>query len=329
MAGPGKERAVVDAESGKDAPAIYGADLAGSHGAGSSGKHFFVDEQEFVHESFILKGVIEIVGGGLIGLSCAWELGRRGYEAVVYDKDLTCRGSASWAGAGMLGAWSETFPDEIWRQRARESARLYGEFVRGVGGDIDFVEGGAEREGYVDPRDLMRELGRRVRVVEREVENLEELDGEQVVVATGAWWLRGAGLPEVEPVKGYILAWDGIEPGRLKGIVRDGHTYLLQRRGGRVIVGSTEERIGFDRKMDRGQIGDLQRRAERLWPELTGRTPTEVWFGFRPAARGDVPVLKRWNPRVVLAYGHYRNGILLAPWTAQWVADEVQRQLGK
>jgi glycine/D-amino acid oxidase-like deaminating enzyme len=327
--GPGEECPLVDTERRENTPSVYGANLTGSHGARSGWEHFFVDEHKIVHQSFILKGVIEIVGGGLIGLSCAWELGRRGFETVVYEKDLTRRGSASWAGAGMLGAWSETFPTELWRQRAKESAGLYSAFVQRIGGDIDFVEGSAGQEGYVDPRDLLRELGRQVRVVEREVLSLKELEGQQVIVASGAWWMKHAGLPAVEPVKGYILAWDGFQPGRLKGILRDGHTYLLQRRTGRVIVGSTEERIGFDPVMDSAQIENLRTRAVRLWPELAGRDPSEIWFGFRPAAHGDVPVLERWNPKVVLAYGHYRNGILLAPWTARWVADEVQRQLGK
>jgi glycine/D-amino acid oxidase-like deaminating enzyme len=282
-----------------------------------------------MHPPFILEGVIEIVGGGLIGLSCAWELGRRGFDAVVYERDLSRRESASWAGAGMLGALSETFPDPVWRERAMDSARIYADFVRQLGGEIDFVEGGPEHDGHVAPRDLLRELSRQVRVVQRDVASLEDLRGEQVVVASGAWWMKRAGLPEVEPVKGYILAWDGFKPGRVNGILRDGHTYLLQRRGGRVIVGSTEERIGFDRHMDADLVEDLRRRAVALLPDLGTRPVSEVWFGFRPAARGELPVLERWDERVVLAYGHYRNGILLAPWTARWVADEVQRQLGK
>jgi glycine/D-amino acid oxidase-like deaminating enzyme len=81
--------------------------------------------------------------------------------------------------------------------------------------------------------------------------------------------------------------------------------------------------------MDEAVIAGLRERAERLLPHLKTLPVSERWFGFRPAAAGDVPVLQRMDERVVLAYGHYRNGILLAPWTARWVADEVQRQLGK
>ncbi len=271
--------------------------------------------------------MIEIVGGGLIGLSCAWELQQRGFEVVAYERDLSRKSSASWAGAGMLGALAETFPDEVWRQRAVASAAMYRRWLESLNGRVDFHEGTIDMDGHVDPRDLLRELSLRVCVVERSVARLEELAGEQVVVCTGAWGLSG--LPGVEPVKGYLLAWDGVPAGTLQGILRDGHTYILQRGCGRIIAGSTEERIGFDASMDEDVIAGLRKRAEELLPLLKTLLVSDRWFGFRPAAARDVPVLQRINDRVVLAYGHYRNGILLAPWTARWVADEIQRQLGK
>jgi glycine oxidase len=283
----------------------------------------------FVHETFILKVVIEIVGGGLIGLSCAWEMQSRGLDVVVYEREMSRRGSASWAGAGMLGALAETFPTLEWEERALESARMYPEWMARIGGEVDYRAGGAEYDGQVDPRDLLRELSAKVRVVSRDVGGLDELEGEQVVVCAGAWASQLEGLPAVEPVKGYLIAWDGIAPGTLRGILREGHTYILQRQSGRVIAGSTEERIGFDAGMDAEVIEGLWERACVVCPLLREVPIAEVWYGYRPAAAGDVPVVRRLDDRVVLAYGHYRNGILLAPWTARWVADEVQRQLGK
>ena len=271
--------------------------------------------------------MIEIVGGGLIGLSCAWELQRRGLEVVVYERDVSRKSSSSWAGAGMLGALSESFPDEVWRERAAASAAMYRDWLKALGGSVDFYEGSLKADGHVDPRDLLRELSLRVRVEERTVSSLDELDGQQLVVCTGAWGIKG--LPPVEPVKGYLLAWDGVAAKTLRGILRDGHTYILQRENGRVIAGSTEQRIGFDASIDEDVIEGLRKRAEELWPLLQTIPVTDRWFGFRPAAAGGLPVLHRMDDRVVLAYGHYRNGILLAPWTARWVADEVQRQLGK
>lgn len=269
------------------------------------------------------------MGGGLIGLSCAWELQQRGWDVVVYERELSRTGSASWAGAGMLGALAETFPDAEWEARALESARMYPDFVARLGGVVDFVPGGEHYDGHVDPRDLLRELSARVQLVERDVRSLDELVGEQVIVCAGAWASELEGVPAVGPVKGYLIAWDGVAPGTLNGIIREGHTYVFQRRGGRVLAGSTEQRIGFDRVRDEAVIAGLRERAMAAVPQLRDMREAEVWFGFRPAAAGDVPVVRRRDERVVLAYGHYRNGILLAPWTARWVADEVQRQLGQ
>ena len=273
--------------------------------------------------------MIEIVGGGLIGLSCAWELGRRGIDAVVYEREPLGSGSASWAGAGMLAADGESFPDELWQAIAHESAAMYPAWVAALGGSVDFVAATEASEGQVDPRDLLRELSAKVRVVRRSVASLSELDGEQIVVCAGAWSSQLGAVPAVEPVKGFLLAWDGFAPGTLPAILRDGHTYVLQRRGGRVIAGSTEERIGFDFAMDGLRIGELQLRAERLWTPLVGVVPDDAWCGLRPASLDLRPVLRRLDARTVAAYGHYRNGILLAPWTGRWVADEIQRQLGK
>lgn len=273
--------------------------------------------------------MIEIVGGGLIGLSCAWELGRRGIDAIVYEREPMGTGAASWAGAGMLAAATEAFPDEEWRRIAGESAAMYAAWVAAIGGSIDFVPASAAGEGHVDPRDLLRELSARVTVRRREVAALDELNGEQVVVCAGAWASALGDLPAVEPIKGYLIAWDHIAPGTLPGILRDGHTYVLQRRGGRVIAGSTEERVGFDRTMDAARLRELGERAGALWPRLKGLTPDAAWCGLRPASLDLRPIVRRIDARTVAAYGHYRNGILLAPWTARWVADEIQRQLGQ
>lgn len=229
----------------------------------------------------------------------------------------------------MLAAAAEAFPDAEWQRIANESAAMYPEWVAAIGGSIDFVAAGEAGEGHVDPRDLLRELSAQVEVRRRDVASLDELDGEQVVVCAGAWASRLGGMPTVEPIKGYLLAWDGFSPGTLPGILRSGHTYVFQRRGGRVIAGSTEERVGFDRTMDAARLRELGERAVELCPALKGARPDTAWCGLRPASLDLRPVLRRIDQRTVAAYGHYRNGILLAPWTARWVAGEIQRQLGK
>jgi glycine oxidase len=87
-----------------------------------------------------------------------------------------------------------------------------------------------------------------------------------------------------------------------------------------VIAGSTEEEVGFSEEVDWARLRELEERAGALFSPLREATPDLRWWGFRPATRDGRPVLRRRDERVVLAYGHYRNGILLAPWTAREAA---------
>ncbi|MGC2661026.1 MAG: FAD-dependent oxidoreductase [Bryobacteraceae bacterium] len=153
-----------------------------------------------------------------------------------------------------------------------------------------------------------------------------------VVIAAGAWSssIEAAGvppLPACEPVKGYLIGYR--QPEQTCGtIIRHGHTYLLQRANGLLIAGSTEEHLGFDRHIDPAKVEALHRSAADLMPHLSSSylgptSPTVAWIGFRPAS--DTLHLGPWNSnRVLLAYGHYRNGILLAPATADRIAKDLQ-----
>ena len=105
-------------------------------------------------------------------------------------------------------------------------------------------------------------------------------------------------------------------------MLRRGHTYVLQRSNGFTIAGSTEEDVGFDRTIDPEICRDIHRRASELWPLLERFTPSKCWVGFRPYS--ESPHIGRVEgTNVWLAYGHFRNGILLAPLTAQRIAAEM------
>jgi glycine oxidase len=107
-------------------------------------------------------------------------------------------------------------------------------------------------------------------------------------------------------------------------ILREGHTYLLQRSSGVLIAGSTTEEAGFDRTIDPAAIADIHARAARLLPQIANDPPDEVWNGFRPAIDADAPMIGRLpGVRIWTAFGHYRNGILLAPETARLIAESV------
>jgi len=180
-------------------------------------------------------------------------------------------------------------------------------------------------DALVDPRDVVSALRvacAREGVTFREHEPVGEIAGdEEVLIAAGAWSsaLLPAKLPHSVPVRGHLIAFDGSGL-RLHHMLRQSHTYIVQRaRTGRIIAGSSTEHVGFDRRIDDAITRDIHSRAARLLPALADLTPSERWNGFRPAlAEGTGPVLERVEgTNIWTAYGHYRNGILLAPETAR------------
>lgn len=194
------------------------------------------------------------------------------------------------------------------------------------------LEGGFfyPRDAIVDPREVVAALRlacerRGVRIEEgRRVDSLSELNGGAVVVAAGAWASAlSPALPEAFPVKGYLAGY-ALPRGAVGPILRRGHTYILQRSNGFTIAGSTTERAGFDRTVDPSIVQSIHRRAHQLLPSLLIASPEESWIGFRPGAAGDEPQVGRFGEsRIWLAYGHYRNGILLAPITASLIAAAI------
>lgn len=148
--------------------------------------------------------------------------------------------------------------------------------------------------------------------------------GDGVLIAAGAWssGLR-PGLPATIPVRGHLISY---ETGYrfLDPILRHQRTYLLQRRSGTIVAGTSTEYVGFDRTIDEAVVSDIHRRASRLLPELSAFTPAERWNGFRPGVEGECPVVGRIEGTSIwTAFGHYRNGILLAPETARTIARSV------
>jgi glycine oxidase len=183
-------------------------------------------------------------------------------------------------------------------------------------------------DAVVDPRHILRALEialHRRGVVIEENTPVEKIDpGAPAVLAAGAWssaLLPGA--PESYPVKGHLIGYD-LLPGSVGPILRHGHTYLLQRSSGFTIAGSTMERVGFDKHTDPATVARLHERARRYLPTLLHASPEASWTGFRPGVEGDEPQVGRFHDtNVWLAYGHYRNGILLAPITAKLISEAI------
>ena len=148
-----------------------------------------------------------------------------------------------------------------------------------------------------------------------------------VVLAAGAWSRGIGGLPPdrrppVRPVKGQMLAlqMDAAAP-LLNHVLWAPGAYLVPRRDGRLVIGGTVEERGFDETITAGGMLTLLEAAWRAIPAVEELPIAEIWVGHRPGSRDDAPILGR-GPLEGLFYstGHHRNGILLAPVTADAMA---------
>jgi glycine oxidase len=156
----------------------------------------------------------------------------------------------------------------------------------------------------------------------------EEVRAETIVLASGAWsgateWLPAHARPAVRPVKGQVLELRarGEEP-PARHILASERVYLVPRADGRLVVGATVEEMGFDTAVTAGGIHELLREAYRLLPEVAEMELVDVVAGLRPGTPSNLPLVGPGAIEgLVLATGHFRNGILLAPLAAQAVAD--------
>jgi glycine oxidase len=150
----------------------------------------------------------------------------------------------------------------------------------------------------------------------------ERLTADAVLLAAGAWSGAlaselGGRLP-VGPVRGQMLAVGNV-PALISHAMHGDEVYLVPRPSGELLIGATVERVGFERAVTPEGLGGLIAQAVALVPEIGRRAITRSWYGFRPATPDGLPVLGPW-PDVAglfVATGHYRNGILLAPITAE------------
>jgi glycine oxidase len=156
----------------------------------------------------------------------------------------------------------------------------------------------------------------------------ESIYARDVVVAMGAWSGGLGGLPEgagvpVRPVKGQIMRLrDPAGPGLLRRVVRFEGGYLVPRGDGRYVLGATMEERGFEPQTTAGGIYELLRDAHELVPGVSELRIEELGVGYRPSTPDNVPVIGPGTLEgLTWATGHHRNGILLAPLTAEFVTQ--------
>jgi glycine oxidase len=154
-----------------------------------------------------------------------------------------------------------------------------------------------------------------------------KVSADVVVLAAGAWSRGITGLPPeqrppVRPIKGQMLALR-MDPNAplLNHVVWAPGVYLVPRRDGRLIIGATVEEKAFDTSLTAGGLLTLLEATWRAVPSIEELPIQEMWVGHRPGSRDDAPILGRGPvDGLMYATGHHRNGILLAPVTADAMA---------
>jgi len=170
----------------------------------------------------------------------------------------------------------------------------------------------------------------RVSVAETNAGNFK---ADVTVIATGAWTsLIKIGTAEmhvaIEPVRGQIIEFR-LSEGLLRHVVCTKRGYLVPRLDARILVGSTSEIVGFDKSTTLSAETALVEMARDVIPNLKDRSIADRWAGLRPRALDGWPVLGQIPglDNVLVATGHYRNGILLAPLTAKITAGKLTKNI--
>ncbi len=301
------------------------------------------------------RGASWVAGGMLAPVTEAWpgeedllDLGSASLDrwpgfAAEVGVDLNPHGTIVAALDSADAAQLDVLADFL-AHRGREVDRLTGRELRRVEPTL----GRSVRSGLVVPGDLAldnRELLRRlssvadeagVQFIREPVRSVRpfsvELAGSTLrcdlaVIAAGAW--SGSVHPALEgavrPVKGEILRLRA-RPGALpppehtvRAVVESHPVYLVPRAGGELVVGATQYEAGFDDEVTAGGVRDLLLHAERVVPGIAEYGLSECAAGLRAGSRDNLPLIGWLQPGVLVAAGHHRNGLLLAPITADAV----------
>ena len=297
-----------------------------------------------------------IFGAGVIGLSLALELRGRGHRVMLTEPGWatgSVRGQASTAAAGMLAAEDPHNPPEL-LPLSRFSRSCYPDFlarIEALSGQAvplqthvtqqTMPDGEVRRlaEHSLDPRQLVPALRA---AVEQSGATFTELPGEhddsslsagRIVYTTGAW--GGRNLP-LTPRKGQMLRVRLPHDLALEEVYRAEHVYVVPRtqgpQAGTALIGATVEDAGFDTATEPQALTKLRALGATLVPALAAEEQApavEAWAGLRPATPDGLPLLGPWpaadrQQSAFVAAGHFRNGILLAPATAQVMADLLE-----
>ncbi len=157
----------------------------------------------------------------------------------------------------------------------------------------------------------------------------ERVRADEVCVAAGAWSTRILEAVDVSapvvPMRGQVIAYQ-LAQRPFVPCIYEGSKYIVPRRDGLLLVGSTVEQAGFEKTVTESAMRSLSQFAASIMPELAARTPTFAWSGLRPASFDGFPFIGRvpnWR-NLIVATGHFRAGIHLAPITAVLVSQLIR-----
>lgn len=155
------------------------------------------------------------------------------------------------------------------------------------------------------------------------------LSARKVVIASGAWTsfvkTENATVQiSIEPVRGQMVCYE-TEPAIARHVIYSPRGYVVPRRDGRLLAGSTTEEVGFMKEVTEAGLQLIRANAHEIAPALSKLAPVDSWAGLRPRAVDELPVLGRASETegLFFATGHYRNGILLAPLTGELIAGLI------
>jgi glycine oxidase len=151
---------------------------------------------------------------------------------------------------------------------------------------------------------------------------------ERVVIASGAWTTQilseALPNPRIEPIRGQMVSFEAT-PQIARHVIYSPRGYVVPRRQGRLLAGSTTEHAGFDKRVTAAGVQSIVTAALEISPRIAALPLTSSWAGLRPRAADGLPVLGPCAEiaGVFYATGHYRNGILLTPITAELLAGAI------
>lgn len=158
-----------------------------------------------------------------------------------------------------------------------------------------------------------------------------DLFAEHVLITAGAWsgqlvpdpLIPGLNPADIFPVRGQMIRFDAAMHTGLSTILMDEGVYLIPRKDGSVVVGSTVEHVGFDKHTTDDAMTRLHRKAIELWPNLAHAPVAQQWSGLRPGTRDEIPYIGA-HPDIAglfVSTGFYRNGLAMAPAAAELITD--------